>query len=225
MKSRSPYTDASPGSCTGALRRTRDTISFLPAAVPTTCSPRLRSRSMQVRVVRAPRPQTRAVRQEVPDVDLLLAALGERGQVGRDRRVELQPALGDEQHGRRRRRHHLGQRGQVVERVEPGLVALGHEHRRAERRVEGELLAQARQHHAAGQLARVDRLLERRARSSRACDSLRRASRVLLHYRLQPREQTSVSVQPRANPDTERAVVRDVAEREILDDRAVHGGG
>ena len=78
------------------------------------------------RVVALPRigqidvgPETRDVRQQMPDRDARpCRSARSPGMNVRDRIVQTDPALLDQPHHRGRRRHHLGQRGEVEDRVE-----------------------------------------------------------------------------------------------------------
>ncbi len=58
-----------------------------------------------------------AMGKELSDGNLILQAAGEAGYVALDRRVEFQLAVIVENHRRRRRADHLGERGEVVERT------------------------------------------------------------------------------------------------------------
>ena len=89
MKSRSPYTAASPGACTSAERTIRSITNSRAAGVASQRSPVLRSRSSRSswNARQGLRPEECESRWR--SVTRFLAALGERGQVLRDRRVEV----------------------------------------------------------------------------------------------------------------------------------------
>jgi hypothetical protein len=86
----------------------------------------------EIVVIGAPRPEARAVRKKVADRHLLLPVRGElREEIG-DRLVETDLPLCDEEHHRGGRCHHLGEGGEVVNRVGACLAPLGRERSRPE---------------------------------------------------------------------------------------------
>ena len=93
------------------------------------------------------------VRQELADGDVALAVGGEGRPVGGSRPVEIDLAALHQLHDRHRRRHHLGERGGVVDRVDRGGLHRGHHGAVAVGLAHDDAIADAQHDHGAGHVS------------------------------------------------------------------------
>ena len=97
---------------------------------------------------------------ELADGDVALAVGGEGRPVGGGRPVEIDLAALDELLDGHRRRHHLGERGGVVDRVERGRLDVGHHRALAVGLAQHDAVTDAQHDHAAYQVAGRDLLVD-----------------------------------------------------------------
>ena len=97
--------------------------------------------------------QAGIVRHELADGDVGLAVGGEGRPVGGGRPVEIDLAALDQLHDRHRRRHHLGERSGVVDRVERGGLHRGHHGAVAVGLAHDDAIADAQHDHGARHLS------------------------------------------------------------------------
>ena len=104
--------------------------------------------------------QAAIMRHELAHGDGALAVGREGRPVGGDRLVEIDLALLDELHDGHRRRHHLGERGGIVDRVERGRLDVGRHRALAVGLAQHDAVIDAQHDHAAHQVAGRDLLVD-----------------------------------------------------------------